>query len=522
LVAVVGGIVVVKRLLRPRHVALPESVASLQPTRVAVMYFDVNGSDPEQRLRALADGLTEALIDRLTPLQANGLSVISRNGVRYFRGTSVSLDSIRKVLGTHLLISGSVSRSRDEVRVLFQLVNPSNGETLHSEIVKSRWNEPFALMDTLSQAVSGSLRIALGREIRLTQAHSGTVSIKAWELYRRAEAVRLHGIAEQDTGSTDLARAHLVEADSLFVLASKEDPQWSEPLLGRARTASPLAFMTAMTAGEGPAAARDRLRLVLAAIDPFVERNPQDARALEQRGILRHRLWLFSIPGPDRDSLLATAERDLRRAVGAEADRADAWAALSAIDFTAGRLTAAKTDAERAYGADAYSLSAGEVLQRLFRASFELHQDTDARRACVEYERRFGQTWSHAYCALMLMGWSDPRIDVEHAWEIYDAPSRIDSPTTRARTRPLLGMLVAAVLARAGLPDSARHVITRAHAQAPQDPEVLPLEAAARLLLGDTTTARRLMADYRRGNPAARAVVLRGRIVQPLAVDQGQ
>lgn len=519
LLAVVGAGAGVARLLRPPKPA-PLPASALAPTRVAVMYFDEQ--DPSQHLRPLADGLTEQLINELS--HVDGLAVISPNAVRLFRGRSLSLDSIRKVLGKPipLLISGSVSRSGEQVRVVVRLEDASNGTTLRSNVVNSRWGEPFALIDRLLESVSGFLRAALGREIRLTRAHAGTASVVAWELFRRAETLRLEAADEESRGRTDVARANLLEADSLLVAASGEDPRWIDPLLSRARLANGAAFMVFATGG--PNASRAILLTGLGAIGAALERSPDNAGALELRGILRYDLSVLApLPGKAADSLVLASEKDLRTAVALEPERADAWATLSAMDLTAGKLAAAKQEAERAYGADAYAISAHDALQRLFRASFELHQDADARSACAEIERRFGQGWDQAYCALLLMAWADRHVDPERAWAIYDAPSRIDSPATRALTRPLLGMIVAAGLARAGLSDSARHVIARAHAEAAGNPEVQRLEAAARLVLGDTAEGHRLLAAYTQDRSAGRMASLHSRIFErPLQNQAGQ
>ena len=57
--------------------------------RVAVLYFDDGGNG---QLRYLADGLTESLIQRLSTVSA--LDVISREGVRPFRGREIPSDKI--------------------------------------------------------------------------------------------------------------------------------------------------------------------------------------------------------------------------------------------------------------------------------------------------------------------------------------------------------------------------------------------------------------------------------------------
>ena len=61
------------------------------PSRVGVLYFVDESRNGD--LRYLADGLTESLIEQLS--QVNALDVVSADGVRPFRGSVVSADSIR-------------------------------------------------------------------------------------------------------------------------------------------------------------------------------------------------------------------------------------------------------------------------------------------------------------------------------------------------------------------------------------------------------------------------------------------
>jgi hypothetical protein len=68
-------------------------------------------------------------------------------------------------------------------------------------------------------------------------------------------------------------------------------------------------------------------------------------------------------------------------------------------------------------------------------------------------------------------------------------------------------MLVAAALARAGQRDSAESMILRARSDAAGDPEILPLEAGALLLLGRSDSAAARLAQYLREKPLHRAGV---------------
>ena len=67
-------------------------------------------------------------------------------------------------------------------------------------------------------------------------------------------------------------------------------------------------------------------------------------------------------------------------------------------------------------------------------------------------------------------------------------------------------MAVAAVLARAGLADSARHVLVSARGDKESDPagELLHIEAYVRTLVGDKDEAIRLLGQYLTANPEHR------------------
>ncbi len=241
--------------------------------------------------------------------------------------------------------------------------------------------------------------------------------------------------------------------------------------------------------------------------------------------MLEYTLWTLATPaGAAKDKLEHEAESDLRAALAADPQRAQSWAILSAIDIDRWRLRESKDEAERAYRADSYLLQGEDVVHRLFMTSFELGQDAEAHRYCSEWGRRYGLQWEWAYCRLLLLAWSDPAPSPDTAWRVFDEPSRVDGPAMRAKTRPFLAMLVGAALARAGLPDSARHVLAAAHAAGGTDAEVLRLEAAARLLMGDTAQARRLLADYSarsRLSVEEERMRPRSRIFAPLRVSSG-
>jgi len=161
-------------------------------------------------------------------------------------------------------------------------------------------------------------------------------------------------------------------------------------------------------------------------------------------------------------------------------------------------------EARAAYEADAYLRDAETILDRLFWASHDLAQFPEARRWCDEGGRRFPQNWRFAECQLwlLLIPGADP--DIPRAWSLA---ARADS-FTPAPQRPFRGRLrqyiVAGVIGRAGLRDSAERVFARARTEdrAIDVEQDLPgYEAVMRAQFGDDDGAIRLLREYVASHP---------------------
>jgi len=99
--------------------------------------------------------------------------------------------------------------------------------------------------------------------------------------------------------------------------------------------------------------------------------------------------------------------------------------------------------------------------------------------------------------------------NVPLAWELVTLGERLTSPQHRALFGSALKMQVAAVLARAGLRDSAEAVIQRTRSGAPSDPEAwIPYnEAHVWLLLGERDEALRALGLYLDASPQEKSYI---------------
>jgi len=489
-------------------ISRPGKPPPLDPTHIAVLYFD--DLSPGGTLGPIANGLTYDLIEALARVAT--LRVVSPDGVKPFRGHSVAPDSIAHALDVGTIVAGSISTSQGRLRVAFRLVDPARGALISSETFERPEGELFALQDTLTAEVSDALRERLGAEINARTSRAGTRNAHAWELLQRAGALRDE--VALGTGSASAAQRLLV-ADSLASQAEQEDSRWAEPIVLRGWLDFDLASVPwhgvpirGMAAG---VTTLEWLRRARAHADRALGVQPNDPAALELRGAVLYRTWIVQDRSDSTGVSLYDAERDLRAAAQIPSPvQARAWGLLSAALLLQGKPEQALEAANQAYAADAFLINSNEIVARLFYTSFQLAHYGDAVRWCDTGHRRFPTNWLFVHCELTLLAWApDVRPSVPAAWRLVGDARNVEPPQERAWAEPRSRMMAASVIARAGLADSADRVIRAARAAAPDDPELLYLEALARIQLNQSDSAVQLLAKRLRGAPDLRPLLRR-------------
>ncbi len=482
------------RALWPRGRSAPPG-GGLDPKHIAVLYFE--DLTPRKELAYLADGLTEALITDLK--RVSGLDVISKNGVAPYRDPDVPPDSIARVLSVGTLVRGSVEAAGDRFRVSVRLIDGANGADFRRASFEKPKGRLLDLRDSLAADVADFLRQRLGEEIRLREEEAGTKSPEAWAFVQQAQAV-LKTVNPNDAAG---AAAAYARADSLLAAAEGGDGTWLEPIIQRARVASQRARLE-----REPRVIGQWLDQGLRHAERALAMDPESPDALEARGTIRFRRFSLGLePDPAAaDRLVESARADLEAATRLNPGQVGAWNTLSILYYQHRDLVEANRAARSAYEGDAYLAAADAILFRLFVTSYDLELFLPAIDWCDKGRHRFPANPNFAHCKLMMMSSKAVDPDVPLAWQLADEIVRLTAERDRPLKRLYEQIYVAAVLSRAGLADSARHVLERSQGDAEMDPqrELLGYEAFVYVMLGDKEEALRQLDRYLVANPKHR------------------
>ena len=205
-------------------------------------------------------------------------------------------------------------------------------------------------------------------------------------------------------------------------------------------------------------------------------------------------------------------------------DAANAWSVLAQLLYAQGKFDEAAASAERAFDADAF-FEVRRTVAIAMTSSLYAQRFDDARRWCRFGLEHYGASPDPRFkeCELTILGWTGrSRSDVGTAWRLLNEIERRDTLGALAPTWTGRRLMVSAVLARSGMRDSGRAVLTSVQATVRRDAtkrSAPVFEAYVRLLLNERDSALVHLTDYLRSTPQARAQIGQHPWFRPLKGD---
>jgi TolB-like protein/DNA-binding winged helix-turn-helix (wHTH) protein/Tfp pilus assembly protein PilF len=152
---------------------------------VAVLPFDNISADANDAY--LSQGLPEMILNRMSRIE--GLSVIARNSSFSIQTRDIDSREIGRRLNSGYLITGSVQRESDRLRVTVHLVDTSTGTLVWSAHFDRGLHEIFSVEDEIADQIADALSARIGAEAPMPAAGARSANLEAYLAFLRGRTL---------------------------------------------------------------------------------------------------------------------------------------------------------------------------------------------------------------------------------------------------------------------------------------------------------------------------------------------
>jgi non-specific serine/threonine protein kinase len=164
---------------RPPVSAEPAAAASEKS--VAVLYFEnLSNSKDDEYFR---DGMTEDIITELSKIKE--LQIFPRAAVLAYRDKPVTGPQVGRELNAACVLSGSLRRAGNRLRITAQLIRAQTGHSIWAERYDRELKDVFEVQDEIARSISQALRIKLSPQEEKAIARKQTDNPQAYDYYLR-------------------------------------------------------------------------------------------------------------------------------------------------------------------------------------------------------------------------------------------------------------------------------------------------------------------------------------------------
>jgi non-specific serine/threonine protein kinase len=181
---------------------------------IAVLYFEnLSGVKEDEYFR---DGITEDIITELSKIR--GVKTFSRATVLAYRDRSVTPAQIGQQLSAAYVLTGSLRRAGNRLRINAQLVDTRTDFPLWSDRYDREMKDVFEVQDEIARKIAEALRITLTPQEQAELAAKPTENLQAYDLYLRGKSYARR-LTRQDLEFALQTFENAVALDPQFALA---------------------------------------------------------------------------------------------------------------------------------------------------------------------------------------------------------------------------------------------------------------------------------------------------------------
>jgi serine/threonine protein kinase/tetratricopeptide (TPR) repeat protein len=173
--------------LRRDLIVRPQSVfaGSAGEASIAILPFTNMSTDPESEF--FADGISEEIINALAQIEL--LHVVAPTSASSFKGKQLDLRVIGERLNVRTVLTGSVRRAGNRLRITAELQKVADGYQLWSERYDRELKDVFDIQEEIARSIVDRLKISLGEDRPDPLVKARTKNLEAYELYLKGRAL---------------------------------------------------------------------------------------------------------------------------------------------------------------------------------------------------------------------------------------------------------------------------------------------------------------------------------------------
>jgi serine/threonine protein kinase/Flp pilus assembly protein TadD len=157
----------------------PAAAAPASEKSVAVLYFEnLSNSKDDEYFR---DGMTEDIITELSKIKE--LQVFPRAAVLAYRDKPVTGPQVGRELNAACVLSGSLRRAGNRLRITAQLIRAQTGHSMWAERYDRELKDVFEVQDEIARSISQALRIKLSPQEEKAISRKQTENPQAYDYY---------------------------------------------------------------------------------------------------------------------------------------------------------------------------------------------------------------------------------------------------------------------------------------------------------------------------------------------------
>ncbi len=192
---------------------------------IVVLPFVNRSHDPENEY--FSDGLTEEVITDLS--QVGALHVISRNSAMTLKGTSKDTPTLARELGVSHVVTGSVRRAGEALRVTAELVEARSDRPLWSEKYAGTVEDVFGIQEEIARKIVAALKLTLTEAESRQVAERPIENTVAYDCYLRARQEMYRWTPDASRRALRFVDDALdIVGDSPLLLAMKAQLHWND------------------------------------------------------------------------------------------------------------------------------------------------------------------------------------------------------------------------------------------------------------------------------------------------------